>query len=130
MSHRVQTGGCLCGAVRYEVRGEPTVSGLCHCATCRKLTGSIVSATANWPLDRFRMEGELRTFARRSFCPTCGSRLFFLTDEDVEVFLGTLDAAPNGIGPAVEGWAVRREHWLPPVNGTVRYDENPPAGSD
>ncbi|WP_432416642.1 GFA family protein [Rhizobium leguminosarum] len=58
----VRTGGCLCGRVRYEVRGEPYVSGLCHCATCRKLTGSAYSATANWHQPQFRVTGEVQTY--------------------------------------------------------------------
>ncbi|WP_376778414.1 GFA family protein [Rhizobium laguerreae] len=90
----VRTGGCLCGRVRYEVRGEPYVSGLCHCATCRKLTGSAYSATANWHQPQFRMTGEVQTYERRQFCSLCGSRLFYLFDGGVEVFLGTLDQAP------------------------------------
>ena len=122
----VRTGGCLCGAVRYEVRGEPYISGLCHCTTCRKLTGSQFSATANWRGAQFQMTGELKTYQRRSFCSTCGSRLFFLLKDGVEVFLGTLDEAPNDIAPTVEVWTIRREHWLPPVPGAILYDENPP----
>ncbi len=127
VTEQVRSGGCLCGAVRYEVRGEPHASGLCHCTTCRKLTGSTFSATANWRRSQFRMTGELRTFERRSFCPTCGSRLFFMSAEDVEVFVGTLDAAPNDIKPVVEVWATRREHWLPQVPETTLYDENASA---
>lgn len=122
----VRTGGCLCGAVRYEVRGEPLQSGLCHCTTCRKLTGSSFSASANWRPDQFRMTGELRTYERRSFCPSCGSRLFYLYDDGVEIFLGSLDLAPNDIKPMVEVWTIRREHWLPPVPGVTPYSENPP----
>lgn len=122
----VRTGRCLCGAVKYEVRGEPFQSGLCHCTICRKLTGSSFSATANWHSDQFRMTGELRTYERRSFCPNCGSRLFFLYDAGVEVFLGTLDAAPNDIKPMVEVWTIRREHWLPTVPGVALYSENSP----
>ncbi|MDW6020491.1 GFA family protein [Mesorhizobium sp. BAC0120] len=121
----VRTGGCLCGAVKYEVRGEPFQSGLCHCTTCRKLTGSSFSATANWRSDQFSMTGELRTYERRSFCPRCGSRLFYLYDDGVEVFLGTLDQAPNDIKPMVEVWTVRREHWLPPIAGVTTDSENP-----
>ena len=82
----VRAGGCLCGAVRYEVTGEPYVSGLCHCKTCRKLTGSSFSATANWRRDEFRMTGELQTYERRQFCPTCGARLFYLFEDGVEIF--------------------------------------------
>jgi len=122
----VRTGGCQCGAVRYEVRGQPYVSGLCHCTTCRKLTGSSFSATANWRRDQFSMTGVLATYEHRQFCPTCGSRLFWLSDEVVEVFLGTLDQAPYDIRPMLEVWTIRREHWLPPIPGTIPHDQNPP----
>lgn len=121
----VRTGGCLCGAVRYEVQGEPYVSGLCHCTTCRKLTGSSFSATANWGRDQFNMTGEPQTYERRQFCPTCGARLFLLFDDGVEIFLGTLDDAPYDIKPMLEVWTIRREHWLPPVPGTTTHEQNP-----
>ncbi len=121
----VRTGGCLCGAVRYQVLGEPYVSGLCHCTTCRKLTGSSFSATANWRSDQFAMTGELQTYERRSFCPTCGSRLFYLFKDGVEIFLGTLDEAPYDIKPVLEIWTIRREHWLAPVLGVRSHRENP-----
>lgn len=127
-TERLRTGGCLCGAVRYEVRGEPYQSGVCHCTTCRKLTGSAFSITADWRLDRFRMTGEVTTFERRQFCPSCGARLFYLYDDGVEIFLGTLDEAPNDIAPTVEIWTVRREHWLAPVAGVSQHEGNPVKG--
>ncbi|GLQ57253.1 GFA family protein [Devosia nitrariae] len=124
----IRAGGCLCGAVRYEVRGEPYQAGVCHCLTCRKLTGSAFSVTADWRLDQFSMTGEVKTFERRQFCPACGARLFFLYDQGVEIFLGTLDEAPNGITPSVEIWTNRREHWLAPVAGVSQHEGNPPKG--
>lgn len=130
MAENVRMGGCACGAVRYEVEGEPYQSGLCHCTKCRKLTGSIFSATANWHRSRFRMDGEISTYDQRSFCPICGSRLFFIFGNAVEVFLGTLDDAPNDISPMVEVWTIRREPWLPPVPGARLYDENEQLPSD
>ncbi|MDV4154138.1 MULTISPECIES: GFA family protein [Rhizobium] len=120
----IRTGGCLCGAVRYEVWGEPYQSGLCHCKTCRKITGSAFSATANWHRRQFQMSGEISTFDKRSFCPVCGSRLFFLFDGGVEVFLGTLDEAPYAISPMVEVWNIRREPWLGPVVGAALHEGN------
>jgi len=121
----VRTGGCLCGAVRYQLRGEPYVAGLCHCATCRKLTGAPFVVTANWHAAQFTLSGTLATYERRSFCPACGARLFFLFDGGVEVFLGTFDDAPNGIAPLIEVWTSRREHWLPPIPGVVSHLHNP-----
>jgi hypothetical protein len=70
------------------------------------------------------MAGETSTFNKRSFCPICGSRLFFFSDNAVEVFLGTLDEAPYSISPIVEVWNIRREPWLPPVYGAVLHDKN------
>lgn len=119
-----RTGGCLCGAVRYEVRGQPYQSGLCHCQTCRKLTGSAFSATANWYHEQFDIFGEVRSYMKRSFCPVCGSRLFYLLKEGVELFLGTLDDSPYEIKPTVEVWTTRREPWLAPVSGALSYDRN------
>ena len=37
---KIHTGGCLCGALRYEARGEPDMAGHCYCADCRKASGS------------------------------------------------------------------------------------------
>ena len=122
----IRTGGCLCGAVRYELQGEPFVSGLCHCTTCRKITGSVVSATANWLRDQVKIIGAFSTYDNRQFCPQCGSRLFFLGDKDVEVFLGTLDDAPSGIAPQSEIWTIRRESWLPPLPGVPTHERNRP----
>ena len=121
----VRTGGCLCGAVRYEVRDEPFKSGLCHCADCRKLTGTSFLAYADWRPHQFSYEGEVRTYEGRSFCPTCGSRVFSLGDDAVEIFLGSLDDAPNGIKPQVECWCIRREPWLPVVPGTPMMPRDP-----
>jgi hypothetical protein len=72
------------------------------------------------------MVGDVKTYERRQFCPNCGSRLFFLSDENVEIFLGTLDAAPSGIEPELEIWTVRREHWLASVSEADQFNENPP----
>jgi len=80
MTEVQRTGGCLCGKVRYTVRGEPYKSGLCHCSDCRRVTGSAFLAYADWRPSEFAFTGEISTFNGRSFCLTCGSRLFSVSD--------------------------------------------------
>jgi hypothetical protein len=111
--------------VRFELRGEPLVVGLCHCHECRKATGSVYVAYADWPRAAFSSSGETREFAGRSFCPSCGSRLFHLSDEHAEVMLGALDDAPTDLSPTREGWIIRREHWLGALAGTEQAERDP-----
>ena len=118
----MRTGGCLCGAVRYSVRGEPEHVGRCHCADCRKESGS--TSTAQWPRNAFELEGELTTYEGRSFCGRCGSRLMCLGDDVVEIRLGSLDDAPFGHEPEAEIWVKRREPWLHALDGASQHREN------
>ena len=107
-----RAGGCQCGAVRYEVDGEPKRIGLCHCTDCRQTSGSVFSSFAIWPRTAFRSAAIVATFKGRSFCPTCGSRVFSLSPGEAEIMVGSLDDAPSGLIPEYELWTPRREAWL------------------
>jgi hypothetical protein len=123
----VRSGGCLCGAVRYHVRGDPVHVGRCHCTDCRKESGSAFSVYAQWPLDAFQLEGELATYRGRGFCARCGSRLLNPPDPGdalVEIRIGSLDDAPFELAPEAEIWVKRRESWIAPVAGASQHDEN------
>lgn len=122
---RIRYGGCTCGAVRYEVRGEPTSVGTCHCTKCRKAGGAAFQFYGTWPSAAFSTTGEVRTFDGRSFCPNCGSRLFEPPEASVEIMLGSLDDAPSDLVPTREGWIIRREHWQKPVAGAEQADRDP-----
>ena len=125
MSEVIRTGGCLCGGLRYQVRGEPFKGGLCHCADCRKVTGSSFLHYADWRPSQFNYDGPFETYEGRSFCPRCGSHTFNIGDDQVEIHLGTLDEAPSDIKPQVEGWAKRREPWLPVIPGIPMFPGDP-----
>ena len=120
----MRSGGCVCGAVRYSVRGEPFHVGRCHCADCRKRSGSTYTIYGHWPLDAFESTGDYATYDGDSFCARCGSRLFLIEDEGVEIQLGSLDDAPFGLRPQAELWIKRREPWIPEVEGASQHDEN------
>jgi hypothetical protein len=124
-------GGCLCGAVRFRVRGQPLRAGICHCLDCRKVTGSSFSAFAIWPRSAFESTGDVGTYAGRSFCRECGARVFSLTDDEAEVLLGSLDQAPGDIAPQYELWIGRRERWMQPLPWVRQFehDREPDAES-
>jgi hypothetical protein len=125
-------GGCNCGAVQIEARGEPMRVGVCHCLTCRKETGGPLMAFAVWDRSQVSVTGEthnwIATTDRRHFCPACGSSLFGThdTDNEIEIRLGAFDDAPSGLTPSYELWIPRREHWVLPIAGTAQHVRNRP----
>jgi hypothetical protein len=101
MTEPIYTGGCLCGAVRYQVTGPLRPVVLCHCSQCRRSTGHFMAATAAQHRDfRLSKDSELRWYAssesaRRGFCGRCGSTLFWQGAErdHISIAAGTLDGA-------------------------------------
>ena len=91
-------GGCLCGAVRYEIRGTLRSVVACHCRQCRKTSGHYVAAT-QCDLTQIKISAEGLTWykssaaAERGFCALCGSNLFWrrLRGSKISIFAGTID---------------------------------------
>jgi hypothetical protein len=125
-----RAGGCNCGQVRYELDGEPIRVGLCHCETCRKLTGSAFSHYGVWRRGSVRISGETGCWEVRAggdrFCRTCGASLFAWVDgeDEIEVKLGGLDGPPNGLAPQYELWTIRREPWLAPREAAEQWERD------
>lgn len=117
------TGGCLCGDVRFVASGRPYRVGICHCLDCRKHHGALFHASAIFPENAVMIEGEVRDYRGRFFCPRCGSTVFGRSGDEVEVNLGALDA-PDRLKPTYELWTVRREAWLPPFPLARHYEHN------
>jgi hypothetical protein len=96
------TGRCLCGAVRYEVRGPLRDVLICHCEDCRRWHGHVSAFTAARRQD-LAIEDERAVrwidspasdaHARRGFCGECGSSLFWDAPEreTISIAAGTLD---------------------------------------
>ena len=125
------TGGCLCGDVRVEVTGRPYRVGLCHCLDCRKHHGALFHASAIFPREAVTITGEVHDYRGRCFCPRCGSSVFGVSGDEVEVNLGALDQ-PDQLTPTYELWTVRREAWLPPFSLAHQYarDRDPSRRSE
>ncbi len=94
------SGGCLCGQVTYSVSGDLRPVVACHCTQCRKTSGHHVAATSAARED-VTISGEVAWYAsspsaRRGFCGTCGSNLFWDgPGTHLSIFAGTLDGATN-----------------------------------
>ena len=100
-------GSCLCGAVKYEIKGEPGPVMFCHCSKCRKANGSAFNAaslvnTADFKLVSGRKhlaEFESGAGVWRVFCKTCGSPLYSRRSampEAIRLRIGTLDTPVAG----------------------------------
>lgn len=115
-------GGCLCGAVTYEVSGDPIFAGHCGCENCQKGSGGGHSSNAAFPEPSLKTQGELTSYAAKGdsgqsstyqFCPKCGSRLFTrvaVMPNVVMVSLGTMEAAAD-IKPTVFIYGKRKRAW-------------------
>ena len=116
----VRIATCNCGAVRLEASGGPQRTGLCHCLTCRKETGSPFMAFGVWAIPDVKVFGPTASWRgttdERHFCPSCGSRMFALNGAgEIEIRLGAFDEAPGSINPGYELYVRRRESWLAPL---------------
>ena len=117
------SGGCLCGKVRLVASGPPRRVGLCHCLDCRKHHGALFHASAIFERSAVSIDGEVRDYQGRFFCPACGSSVFSVSDDEIEVHLGALDA-PDQFTPSYELWTVRREAWLPDFALAERFERD------
>lgn len=137
MSTSTLKGSCLCGAVRYEVTGEPKRFYHCHCSRCRKATGTghasnmfLQPAALKWLCGEERVLAFKVPEAKRftnTFCATCGGRLpRQAKDSDVVMVpAGSLDdAAP--IRPQAIIFSDSRASWSCSDDELPAYPELPP----
>jgi len=130
------SGGCLCGAVRYEIDGEPMFAGHCHCRDCQKATGTgHVSITA-LPRQAVEITGETRGYTvegesgksyTRNFCPICGSLVFGEAEAMpgvVTITAGTLDD-PSVYAPQMSIFTRSRPAWDHLAGGLPEFETMP-----
>jgi hypothetical protein len=131
------TGGCLCGAVRFEVTEPLVSSGYCHCTRCQRRTGTAASPGARIAPGSLRVlagEEHIRAYEpddgfAKVFCSACGSSLWSRSQEDpdiVSIRLGAFDGDP-GIRPTYRQFVAYAASWEPiPDDGLERFPESRP----
>jgi hypothetical protein len=124
---RPYTGGCLCGALRYEARGEPEATGHCYCGDCRRASGSGFVPFMVFPASTLSVHGAVRQFrspavsgrvAVRNYCAACGGLVFggeLGISESFTVYAGSLDEAARFV-PRLAIFVAARAEWalIPP----------------
>lgn len=114
-------GGCLCGAIRYQITAEPVYQTLCYCTDCQTISGAAGYAAFGVPMENLRViKGKPAKYSVRAdsgrintrvFCPVCGTRVFALLEE-----LGV--ASVNGLS------LDDKEHFQP---ATINLPESAPS---
>lgn len=130
------TGGCQCGAVRYEVDGEAAHHALCHCKDCRASSGAPATAWMAFPAGNFRVtKGEAVAFnssgaSIRHFCGTCGTGLYFINEEMlpgiVDIQSATLDDA-QAHPPAAHIQTAERLSYMASLDALPEFERYPGA---
>jgi hypothetical protein len=132
------TGGCLCGAVRYEATGAPLNMGLCYCGDCRKASGSGFIPFIGFRAEAMRFSGATLQFRSKAFrggdavrnsCPACGSLVsggIVGVDEAHTIYAGTLDD-PSLFKPTIAIFTRDKPDWVVMPEG-LRAFETMPGG--
>ena len=121
----VHEGGCLCGAIRYRVRGNPLRTYVCHCTFCQRFTGSPFATIVWFEEENVELTGDgLTTYEHRSdesdhllrlrFCNRCGTTVTFTLEHRPGVRMitvGTLDD-PNWVKIERHVWTRSAQHWV------------------
>ncbi len=122
MADTVLKGGCLCGAVRYEIHGAAMVVGHCHCEHCRKSAGAGHTTIAAYAesavkitgaLTHYKIKADSGMMADRGFCPTCGSWITGNPESApgvIAITVASLDD-PETLAPQMRFFDKRRITW-------------------
>ncbi len=137
ITERIMTGGCQCGAVRYEVTAPLQDIYICHCAECRKQSASAFGISVIVSSSDVRLvQGELKRWSRVAdsgrtiacfFCPECGSRVWHgdkETAETISIKGGSFDEPPD-IASAVHIWTDRKLPGVVIPDDAVRFGREP-----
>jgi len=128
-----ESGGCRCGAVRYEVEGGPEHATLCWCSECRRSAGAPMVLWTLFARDQVRINGTPRDYESspgtiRQFCPTCGTGLFYRNEA---IFPGKIDIQgatfdnPDAFAPAAHIQTADAPQWRAKAEALPAFAQYP-----
>lgn len=131
------TGGCACGAVRYEISGEPLFQNHCQCRDCQRKSGTGHGSYLTFARAGVKLEGKVTDWdivagsghkKTRSFCPTCGSPVhvtFSANPAAFAVHAASLDD-PTRFKPQAVTYTVRGYGWDTLDPALAKFEKMPP----
>ena len=124
------TGGCLCGAVRYQLSELPFAAEYCHCRMCQIVAGSPVATWMDVKAEQFTLLGEdiseykSSEFVYRGFCPQCGSTLSFRDSRHPDYFTLSITSLdhPNQVAPTYHIFTESKLDWFDTQDSCKRFN--------
>lgn len=136
----IMTGGCHCGAIRFEVSAEPVGTAHCFCTDCQKLTGTQMTTNVLVPKSAFKVtKGEPAMYSatgdsgkpvNRFFCRDCGSPLWGEPEVIAGVAVvraGALDD-PNAVEIGMSIYTASAPKWAAKPDTPANFPKGPPRG--
>jgi hypothetical protein len=129
------TGGCHCGAIRYQAEGEALNHALCHCTDCRRHAGAPMVGWTMYPRERVVVtKGTPKVYAssqagRRYFCADCGTGLFFSNDVVLPGLLDIQSATyddPDAVPAQAHIQVADRIGWMQRAHELREFERYPP----
>jgi hypothetical protein len=133
------TGGCACGAIRYEISAEPVFMNHCQCRDCQRKSGTGHGSYLAFPSrSAVKLEGEAKHWdivgdsgdvKTCAFCPTCGSPIYLSPAAAPDVFIvhaASLDD-PGRFKPQAVTYGVRGHAWDHLDPALQIFDKMPPG---
>ncbi|MEP5938734.1 MAG: GFA family protein [Erythrobacter sp.] len=127
------TGGCHCGAIRYELNGDPVAHLLCHCSDCQRTSGAPMVGWIMITDDCLTVTGEPAIYAssesgKRYFCIQCGTGLFYSNEVNlpgmVDIQSATLDE-PSTAQPSAHIQIADQISWMQNAHELPKFDRWP-----
>jgi hypothetical protein len=134
---QLYTGGCACGAIRYEISGEPALANDCQCRDCQQESGTGHGSHLTFANARVNLEGEAKHWdmvadsghvKTRAFCPTCGSPVYLTFSAMPDLFsvrAASLDD-PSRYKPQIVTYGSRGYGWDLVDPALPKFDKMPP----
>jgi hypothetical protein len=132
------SGGCACGAIRYECTAEPFAMFRCHCRDCQRATGGPSAFVVYVPAKAFKVtQGVLRHFHtpslagghnKRGYCADCGSPISGAeTERGIGIHAASLDD-PSLFEPTMDIHVADAQRWDIMDPKTLKFEQYPPRG--